>query len=262
MLVLLTVCFMAYLLWQATERSTSYWKDRGVPHLRPWPLVGNKLWWLLKRCTIADYFQDLYNAFPDERYIGVYDFRKPKLMIKDLNLLKLTLIKDFDHFVDRPLNIVSDEPLFANNLLVMQGDKWREMRAALTPTFTSNKMKIIFNLISECATNLVDDLENKNEEGVDVDVKEVLTRVINDTIASSIFGIQLNSFADRRNDFFLIGKDLTEVNWLRFLKMLGFSIFPKVMKVGNNALLTINGRIFRSFALPDFQTVIRGSSLI
>lgn len=231
MLVTLLVCLIVYLLWRRAIGPVTYWKDRGVPYLKPWPIVGNKLRWTFKRCTSAELFQDLYNAFPNERYIGVFDFRKPKLLIKDLDLLKRITTKNFDHFADRPLNIASDEPLFAKNLIVLKGKRWRDMRAALTPTFTSSKMRLIFSLVSDCATNLVSNLE-KNES-TDVDINDIATRFVNDTVASTAFGIQLNSLEDKDNEFYLIGRDLLEVKGSRFLKMLGFAIFPKVMKIFN-----------------------------
>jgi cytochrome P450 len=36
----------------------------------------------------------------------------------------------------------------------MEGDKWREMRHKLSPTFTSGKIKGMFPLVEACAENL------------------------------------------------------------------------------------------------------------
>ena len=39
------------------------------------------------------------------------------------------------------------------------GQKWKNMRATLSPAFTSSKMKTMFNLVSECGVQLGDFLQ-------------------------------------------------------------------------------------------------------
>lgn len=40
-------------------------------------------------------------------------------------------------------------------LNIFSGEKWREMRASLSPAFTSAKMKNMFVYIEECARDVV-----------------------------------------------------------------------------------------------------------
>ena len=46
--------------------------------------------------------QKLYELMGDEKYAGFVDFSVPDIYVKDLDLIKRVLVKDFDHFVDRP----------------------------------------------------------------------------------------------------------------------------------------------------------------
>lgn len=38
--------------------------------------------------------------------------------------------------------------------LLFLGDKWRDMRATLSPAFSSSKMKNMFGYIEQCAKNM------------------------------------------------------------------------------------------------------------
>jgi cytochrome P450 len=63
------------------------------------------------------------------------------------------------------------DPMQAKNLFNMQGQRWKEMRAKLTPTFTSGRMKSMFPLVLECAQNLEKLYGEITDSGVDIDIK-------------------------------------------------------------------------------------------
>lgn len=50
------------------------------------------------------------------------------------------------------------------------------MRSTLTASFTSSKMKIMFNLISEAAENFANYFEKQEGEVVEIEVKDAFTR--------------------------------------------------------------------------------------
>ena len=51
-----------------------------------------------------------YQQFKDHPVYGHYIFMKPIPMIKDLDLVKAVMVKDFDHFVDRSMrNLTSKD---------------------------------------------------------------------------------------------------------------------------------------------------------
>lgn len=56
------------------------------------------------------------------RYVGVFQFMIPMLMIKDLELIKQITIKDFDQMMNRRQIVTEEmEPIFGKNLVSLQG---------------------------------------------------------------------------------------------------------------------------------------------
>jgi len=68
--------------------------------------------------------------------------------------------------VDEKLN-----PLQAKNLLLLRGQRWKDMRSKISPTFTSGKMKNMFPLLEECAKNF--EICLKENQGVDLQIKVI-----------------------------------------------------------------------------------------
>lgn len=153
-------------------------------------------------------------------------------MIKDPELIKEITVKEFDHFVDHRGIIREDsDPLLAN-LFFLTGLKWREMRATLSPAFTSSKMKFMFSLISQTGERFVKYFLDKQEHVITVEMKDVYTRFTNDVIANAAFGIECDSLGERNNDFYLMGKEATDfTSFLKSIKFIVFMTCPKLLKV-------------------------------
>lgn len=64
-------------------------------------------------------------------------------------------------------------------------------------------------------------------------MKDTVTRYTNDVIASSAFGIEINSLKDKENEFFKLGKMAFNFGGLTIFKMIAISLFPRLMKVSN-----------------------------
>jgi cytochrome P450 family 9 len=63
------------------------------------------------------------------RASGLFEFRRPVVLLKDPKLIKRLTIKDFDYFMDHRSLITEDiDPLFGKNLVALKGNKWRDMR--------------------------------------------------------------------------------------------------------------------------------------
>lgn len=108
----------------------------------------------------------------------------------------------------------------------------------LSPTFTGSKMKIMFSLIDACAQNFLHYFTKDGKNSLEIELKDAFSRYTNDVIATTAFGIECNSLEYKNNEFYLMGKDVTNFTGLRILKFFGFILMPKLMQV-NNVLLNI-----------------------
>jgi cytochrome P450 family 6 len=82
-------------------RNFNFWQKLGIPYVKPSAFVGNLKDCALLKTTIGEQLQRIYNEQSDKPYVGIFSFDKPSLLIRDLELVKNILVKDFPNFMDR-----------------------------------------------------------------------------------------------------------------------------------------------------------------
>lgn len=210
---------------------------------------------ILQLTPMADNFRLLYDGFPDARFAGMYQLSRPVLAIRDPELIKQITVKDFDHFVDHSQFVPEEcEPLWGKNLFSLKGERWKEMRATLSPSFTSSKMKAMFNIMSECAERFINHFRAEgSQETVTVELKDVFTRYTNDVIASASFGIDCDSLKERENEFYQMGKEATSfTGFWKNIKFLIMMISPKLASF-------FGVRLFNNKVSAFFRNLVTGN---
>ncbi|XP_011308571.1 cytochrome P450 9e2-like [Fopius arisanus] len=196
----------------------SYFDKLDVIHKKPLPFVGNSLPFLIRSKTFAEFIEDAYNLDRDAKYVGLYDFSDPVVVIRDPELIKNITIKSFDHFVDHRTIIDSEqEPLFTKNLFGLRGNQWREVRNLLSPAFTSSKMKAMFKLMSDCAENFADYLKANADNESTINSKDAFTKYTTDVIATCAFGVAVDTMRNPNNEFYVLGKKATSFDGIVML---------------------------------------------
>ncbi|XP_022916482.2 cytochrome P450 9e2-like [Onthophagus taurus] len=232
MLCLTLIAIIASILIIYYINSLNYWKKRNVAFIKTFPILGGMKDVILKKKNLSEVILEYYKKCPEKRYYGSFLFTKPCLTIKDIDLIKKITVKDFDYFVDHIRSINTDaEPLFAKNLAALRGQKWREMRNTLSPLFTGSKIRIMFNLISDSAKQLNEYFSDQfeNDEIVEFEAKEVMSRIATDIIATTSFGIECNSLKED-TEFYKMGKLLVQSNLTAYFKAMMQSISPKLSR--------------------------------
>jgi cytochrome P450 family 9 len=215
-----------------------YWEKRNVTHEPSWPIVGNIASSILRKKHLVHIITDLYQKHHDKRYVGFMQFSQPVLMVRDVDLVKQFAVKDFDHFHDHFSFGTSDnDPLLSKSLISLTGEDWRQMRATLSPAFTSSKMRNMYQLMAECAEKFVGHFRGK--EQVAVEMKDIFSRFATDVIATTAFGIKVDSLDEPNNNFFTMGTRIGKFGLVQIVKviilakfaaigkLLGVQLFPK-----------------------------------
>nr|WIT94141.1 cytochrome P450 monooxygenase CYP9AZ3 [Euwallacea interjectus] len=234
MLGVLTVAVLAA-AWYYFSRKTSYWAARGVNQTNPIFPFGDNYEITFGKTNSADWVKTIYDLYPKARYIGCYHFTTPVLMLKDPDLIKQVTVKDFDSF---PNHAEFADPesdlLWSKNLFALKGERWKEMRHVISPNFTSSKIKILYGLMSEAAEDFVKFFQNSSSDGavLELEMKDVFTRFANDVIASTAFGIKVDSLRNRDNTFYLEGKKITDFSSVfKIMKFFALQALPKLCKL-------------------------------
>lgn len=222
----------------------TFFSDRNVLFVRGLPILGSNYKTFLGRESLFDAMQRLYARYPDESIVGMYDIGGiPQFIVRDPELIKNVAVKQFDNFVNRRVDINPDiDPLAARNLFFVKDTAWREMRATLSPSFTGSKMRAMLALVTKSSRQFVDQLsiETAATAGAGVyEMKDTFSRYAADTIATCAFGLEVNSLADKENDFFRTGVSATQATLLFMLKFLGFSTVPRFLALLRVRLLKL-----------------------
>ncbi|KAF5284960.1 hypothetical protein FQA39_LY16915 [Lamprigera yunnana] len=212
-----------------TKTKYNYWDSLGVPCIEPSiPFGTMENPFKLKR-SFTELIKDQYNEAKSKGYkhVGLYGVIRPQYMPIDVAIIKNIMIKDFNYFVDRGFYSNEKEDPLSAHLFNLQGQKWKNIRAKLTPTFSSAKMKIMFDVIVKCAQQMSSLLEDKCQIGP-IAIKESIEFFSTDVIGSCAFGINCNSFLDPFSSFSKIAKRIFKPtvceNLKHFISFIGPSI--------------------------------------
>ncbi len=204
-LAALVVVYLLYLL--RFKIRSNYWTSLGIkqPASNPFPF-GNNPWTCYERITgktnLGDACYKQYVEFAGERLYGTYKLPtcEPVIMLRDPELIRDVLSKDFDHFLDRSRPFFgSDGPTetdyaWQRQVASARGEEWKELRSMFSPIFTSGKLRTMLGLVNAVGRDMDKFLEQKVAEGGRVELKDLFGKFAMDSSASCIFSIDAGSF--------------------------------------------------------------------
>ncbi|GBP68704.1 Cytochrome P450 6B2 [Eumeta japonica] len=222
--LLIFACTIYY--WLKTKYS--YWSKRGIVSPPIVPVLGNFSSVTLQKQSYFDLFTEFYNNYADQKYIGVYIGLRPTLIVRDPEVIKQILIKDFSQFQDRGVSFTDSD--IEQNLFFAEADVWRVLRHRLTPIFTTGKLKTMIPLVLKSMNGLLDYADRTIGENGVMEMRSLASKYTLDVIGSCAFGVEVDAFSEKENVYREIANRMllfdSKVAIFRFIN----SLFPGLLK--------------------------------
>ncbi|XP_063623073.1 cytochrome P450 6B6-like [Cydia splendana] len=168
--------------------------------------------------------------------VGLYRMRTPCLLIRDLDIVKHVLIKDFQVFSDRGVSF--SKKGLGTNLFHADGETWRSLRHRFSPLFSNQKLKNMMYLLNNRADKF---MEYVSEVTVtpEHDVHGLMRKYTMSTIWACAFGFDIDTFQEeihttlKKIDQAIFSRNLIielEMMYPGLPKKLKIDIFPSFMQ--------------------------------
>ena len=226
--ILASISVLCLVLHYYLTSNYGFWKKQGVKGPKPIPFFGNFKDVIFGNIHPALHFQKYYEEYKNEKLIGIFGRSTPLLVIRDPDLIKDVLIRDFCVFPDRGFAQDEKNDPYGQNLLNLQHKKWRPLRNKLAPVFSSGKLKDMFYLMNECAKifeNYVEPIAAKAEP---IECRELTAKYTTDVIGMCAFGVNANSLGDENSGFRKAGRDLMANDAANVLRRMAREWVPKI----------------------------------
>nr|XP_031840935.1 cytochrome P450 6k1-like [Nomia melanderi] len=234
--LILNSVFIATIIWLAVyyymKKSHTYWQKRGIPADSGHWFFGNVKDAVLFRRNPTIVISELFaKSPPDLDVYGIYILNKRFLLLKNPEVIKHVLVKDFHSFENRYFTGKSRvDTISSSNLFTIGNPEWKQLRTKVSPVFTSGKMKKWFHLIAETTVSMSNYLRNEFANGVKTKVimmQDTTLKFTTDIISTLAFGIHVNSFDPNNNEFFRKAQEGLSQTFTRSVQFFCMFFFPK-----------------------------------
>lgn len=148
---------------------------------------------------------------------GIFDGRQPVLCITDPAMVKTILIKECYSFFTNRRNFRLNGPLY-DAVNIAEDDQWRRIRSVLSPSFTSGRLKEMFDIMKQHSAVLISSMKKKADKDEPLEMKEFFGPYSMDVVTSTAFSVDIDSLNNPSDPF------VTNIK-----KMLKFDFFSPIL---------------------------------
>lgn len=254
-LPIIALIFSSITFW--IWRIKNYWKINKIPYLPSASLLGNLGELFLFKKSFPDVLSELYNSEEMKKFpfFGIRIFYKPALLIKDRELIKRILVKDFNHFHDRfaTADKIHDQ-LGYYNVFTMRNPEWKTMKQRTTQIFTPAKMKKVFYCINAIGQDLNNFLcSEKLDEKTDsfkIEAKDMCSRYTIDVVGAYGYGIQGNAIKDPNSPLRKCANSIFAPNNMRAIEFGCCFFFSEILGIFRFKFLSKETNKFMQDVIP------------
>ncbi|XP_034950386.1 cytochrome P450 6B5-like, partial [Chelonus insularis] len=218
LIIILIILTISVVVYYYLICNYNYWKVRNVPGPKPSLIFGNTKDSTLLKMTIAERIREIYQSYHGFPYVGIFELRSPALILRDPNLIKLVMLKNFDCFQSRGIVINEETDPLSANLINLTGHKWRILRSKLTPAFTSGKLKQMFPLMAESSEKFKKFVIKYADSNETVEMRDLAAKFATDVISTCCFGLETNSIQNSDSEFRMMCKRILDPSWIMSFK--------------------------------------------
>nr|UXX33470.1 cytochrome P450 6a13-like protein [Holotrichia oblita] len=255
---LILICAWTYYFY---KKSFTYWHVKGIPYIKPSIPFGN-LEYPWKSIPPIVQYAKYYKIFKDrgEKHGGTYLLTRPAYIPVDPEYVRNILIRDYHYFDSRGIYYNERVQPISSNLFTLDGDKWKSLRQKLSPTFSTGKMKMMFETMMKCTEPLHDRMKRVTANREAIDVKDTLCRFTTDVIGSCAFGIECNSFESLNTEFAKYGNMISDKSISTFIKtMFAFNFQDFSRKIGIVLMKQEASDFFTNLAMDTYNQRVRNN---
>ncbi|XP_031623284.1 probable cytochrome P450 6d5 [Contarinia nasturtii] len=235
--VLVILIGILTLIYFFLKRTYSYWERRGIKTLSGYNyFFGHFTKTLTQREFLGDLATRLYNS-TSEPFVGIYTILRPILLVRDPQLIRSILIKDFSHFTDRFAHCNEKFDPLTGLIFTLPGQRWKPLRWKLIPAFSMGKLKAMFTTLHNCGSTLQSYLENYADKDKELEVRDLASRYTTNIISSFGYGLDVDSITDPNNDFRKYGSQIFEGGISQGIRLFLFLNAPELMTLFRVKLL-------------------------
>ncbi|KAL7022687.1 hypothetical protein ACKWTF_012346 [Chironomus riparius] len=233
--MLLYLAVILFLLYIWIKNIFKYWEKLGFEYVPgSFPLGSTKS--VGQTEHMSEFLTREYNNFKHKTpAFGIYHMLRPTLVLTDPELIKEILVKSFDNFHSHGIKINEKVDPLNGNLFFKSGQEWKDLRAKLSPTFTSGRMKMMFPLVSTLADDMIEYLKVIIEKTDTHEMKEIYSSFTTEVIASVAFGLDTKCHGNPNNDFRRMARSIFEPTALENIKNLIIISSEKISNMFNLA---------------------------
>ncbi|XP_047515522.1 cytochrome P450 6B5-like [Pieris napi] len=239
-LILLFGAAILFLIYLNGKYNEFYWKRRNVA-FHPRNKVTGVFWdFLTKDKALFENLCELYKEHRSEPAVGIGSFLTPTLYVIDPINIQHVVSSDFNSFNHRGLEI-NESDLLADNVLFMNGNRWKLMRQNMTPLFTSSKLKSMYYIIDKSAVDFVTELK-KNPKLLKTDTFDTISTFCSAAIGAAVFGVSSKSIFD--SPLLDMARDASQPTLMKNLKFALGSLSTSLFKAFNVNIFTEHEKFF------------------
>ncbi|ODM88266.1 Cytochrome P450 6a2 [Orchesella cincta] len=135
----------------------------------------------------------------------------------------------------------------------LEGEEWKGVRTAISPTFTSGKIRRMMDYFNSVAKEWVASLTRKANASADGSVSIAALKSVNqytlDVIASAVFGFQAGTIKDPKSQFAKMASRVSDLTRWQLIKFVITIQFPKIVSM-------LKMKIIDGEALAFFERIL------